>query len=79
MNEGFDVHFLSLSKSRIQNSLQLFHSLFGLEDVRDGTRGAELGKRIGHVEKRGVDVVGGKGEICGARLAEEIKCLIASR
>lgn len=44
----------------------MFHSLFGLEDVRDGTRGDELGRWIRHVDKRGVDVVGGKGEICGA-------------
>ena len=27
---------------------------------------AELGKRIRHVDKRGMDVVGRKGEICGA-------------
>jgi hypothetical protein len=66
VNEGFDVHSLSLSEIRVQNGLQFFHSLFGLEDVRDGTRGAELGKRIRHVDKRGVDVVDGKGEICGA-------------
>jgi hypothetical protein len=66
MNEGFDVHSLSLSEIRVQNGLQLFHSLFRLEDVWDGTRGAELRKRIRHVDKRGVDAVGGKGEKCGA-------------
>lgn len=35
-----------------------------------GTRGAKLGKRIRHVDKRRVDVVGGKGKICGALALE---------
>ena len=34
------------------------HTLFGLEDVRDGTLGAELGTRIRHVDKRGMDGCG---------------------